>query len=187
MKVSICLVAWATLFQLATAHFWLPPPPQQSFHESPSEVIETFVRPNGIHTPQQAQAQASFQPSRVWKSDGVFLFRPLSAMNGGPDSRLRLHSPLMERLASSPFGKPRFSRFYKDGNHEENGKRRRQFRGIKGEINVKWAVLPIWEHADGGEMLRRGSREAFLTSRRRYFPEMPSSERRPFSEGNYQP
>jgi len=149
MKPCLCfLVVAVALMRPAVAHFW---PPAHPFHTPvPNETIEpaTYyanVVPNVAHPHPQQQVPA-FLPNRFWKSDSAFLFRPFmtSAWNAAPEQRMPLHNPFMEQLISSAYRRPSFGNYLKDPGTEGFGKRRRRIRGMRGEINVKWAVMPIW-------------------------------------------
>lgn len=221
MKGSfLCLLmSIGTLLDPAVAHFWPNGHHEHHFHSMPSEVIEQSAPFGGLNAgPLQGPlSPPSFAPNRHWRSDGVFLFRPLimSAWNNGLPEQQRLHSPLMERLllSPSPYRRSRFLNFYKDLNMEQEngGRRRRRMRGLKGEINVKWAVMPIWDRGNAPEegvatennnsndkpqpeLLRRFNRESmmFPPPRRSSFSSIrPAGEMQPqpqqpsFGEGNY--
>lgn len=229
MKGSIVclLMVIGTLLDPAVAHFW-PNGPHHEHHSMPSENMEQsapFNALNGVPMPGlPAPLAPSFAANRHWRSDGVFLFRPLlmSAWNSGLPEQQRLHSPLLERLLSSPspYRRSRFINFYKDLNMEPQngasigGRRRRRVKGLKGEINVKWAVMPIFERGNGAEegvstenngnnndkpqpqqaeLLRRFNRESMMFPHRRSsFPSIhsasqmqPQPQQPSFGEGNY--
>lgn len=226
-NVVCLLMAIGTLLDPAVAHFWPNGHHEHHFHSMPSEVIEQSAPFNILNggllqgPPAPSALAPSFAPNRHWRSDGVFLFRPLvmSAWNSGLPEQQRLHSPLLERLllSPSPYRRSRFLNFYKDLNMEQesSGRRRRRMKGMKGEINVKWAVMPIWERGSGAEervatennnnndkpqpqpeLLRRFNRESmmFPTPRRNSLSSIHSAgEMQPqvqpqqpsFGEGNY--
>ena len=93
---------------------------------------------------------------------------------------------------------------------ESSRRHRRRINGVKGEINVKWAVMPIWERENDekvatenfskqlpqSEVLRRSNRESMMLPPRRYSVysthpaggapgEMQQQQQPVIGEGNY--
>jgi len=186
MKPRLCLlVAGIALLRPVVAHFW---PPAHPFHSAPNVQPATFYANVLPEIPHQEQQAHTFPPNRFWKSDSVFLFRPFmtSAWNAGPEQRMQIPNPFMERLLSSPYRRLRLEGF---------GARKRRARGMRGEINVKWSVMPIWERDEpeikpqNEATLPQLSQE--LVSRPRHWPKMipihpmPPNEQQAWNQGNY--
>ncbi|KAJ6216576.1 hypothetical protein RDWZM_007733 [Blomia tropicalis] len=164
-----------------------------------ANVMPANVEYNPIHRNQH-----------YWKSDRTFLLRPISLQvvsNGvGEQQQQRSngwHNPMMERMFLSPFRSARFGRYFNEMNNIDGGfgkrQRRHRIRGLKGEINVKWAMMPIWEKNEietenkpsSDELLpfHRSNREWHLLSRSNHFPtlttkieQMPQPERQSLTE-----